>query len=275
MKIEVPFRLVGGDQPLAVVPVRVNGSGPFTFGLDTGAGRPVLGPELARHLGVRIDERVEAAGAGGPMQVGLARVEHFAVGEAARPDVPVLVADDIERIAAAVGSPLDGVIGYEFLRYFRLTVDYRRQVLALADGPPADREGATPPRAEVPFRLAHPENPLIMVPAEVDGAVYPFALDTGASVCVIAGPLAARLGIRTSAIDAMTGGGGAVPSTAGVVPSLAIGAARVANVFVAVADFFDALGRAVGTELMGIIGYNYLREFLVTIDYPGATLRLE
>ncbi len=60
-----------------------------------------------------------------------------------------------------------------------------------------------------------------------------------------------------------------------VVKSLAIEAAEVTDISVAVADFLDALGQAIGTELVGIIGYNYLRMFRVTIDYPESLLRLE
>jgi predicted aspartyl protease len=276
MRCDVPFRLVGGAQPLAVVPVKLNEAGPFEFALDTGAASPVLSPELACRLSLRIDETKEAAGAGGRIRVGLARLERFLVGEASCRDVPVIVTSEIERIAAAVGSPLDGVIGYDFLRHFRLMVDYRRLVLGLEDGFPTHREDGARPLAELPLRLAHPAKPLILVPTMVNGTgPHPFALDTGASVSVIAGDLAARLGLRSEAIPVMTGGGGAIPASVGVVQSLAIEAAEVTHLPVAIAGFLDALGRAIGTELLGIIGYNYLREFRLTIDYPGGILRLE
>ena len=60
-----------------------------------------------------------------------------------------------------------------------------------------------------------------------------------------------------------------------VVQSLAVEAAEVTDLRVAVAGFLGALSQAIGTELLGIIGYNYLQAFRVTIDYPGAILRLE
>jgi predicted aspartyl protease len=254
----------------------LNESGPFEFALDTGAASPVLGPELARRLRLRIDETKDAAGAGGRLRVGLARVESFVVGDASRRDVPLIVSSEIERIAATVGSKLDGVIGYEFFRHFRVIVDYHQLVLGLEDGIHTQRKDGDRARAELPLRLAHPAKPLILVPTMVNGTgPYPFALDTGASVSVIAGDLAARLGLRTEAVPAITGGGGAIAASTGVVQSLAVEAAEVTDLPVAVAGFFDALSQAIGTELLGIIGYNYLRDFRVTIDYVGCILRLE
>jgi predicted aspartyl protease len=276
MRCDIPFRLVGGAQPLAVLPVSLNGSGPFEFALDTGAASPVFSPELTRRLSLPIDETRDAAGAGGRVRVGLARVDRFVVGEASRRDVPVIVTGEIDRIGAAIGSPLDGVIGYEFLRHFRLTVDYSRLMLRLEDGSSAHLEDSTQHLAELPLRLAHPAKPLILVPTMINGTgPHPFALDTGASVSVIAGDLAARLGVRMEPVPSMTGGGGAIPSYTGLVRSLAVEAAEVTHLPVAVADFLDGLSQAIGTELLGIIGYNYLREFRLTIDYPGAVLHLD
>lgn len=272
----VPFRLVGGSQPLSVVPGRVNGVGPFTFALDTGAGQPVLAPEPAARLGLRIDQTKTATGAGGQIAVGLARTESFAVGEAARRDVPVIVSGEIGRISTAVGTNLDGVVGYEFFRHYRLTLDYRTRLLTLADEPAAPGQDRPPPGVRVPLRLAHPAKPLIVVSATVDETgPHPFALDTGASSCVIARRLAERLGLRAEATAAVTGGGGPVASSAGLVKSIAVETATVHNLPVAVVDFLDALNQALGTELQGIIGYNYLREFLVTIDYPAGVLSLQ
>ena len=151
-------------------------------------------------LDLEIDETKEATGAGGRMQVDLARVESFMVGEAMRRDVPVIVTGEIERISTAVGAPLDGVIGYELLRHFCLVIDYSRLVLGLEDGscPLADVSSSC--KAELPLRLAHAAKPLIIVPAFVNGTgPYPFALDTGASATVIDEDLIARLGIRTTA----------------------------------------------------------------------------
>lgn len=58
------------------------------------------------------------------------------------------------------------------------------------------------------------------------------------------------------------------------VESLAIGTAKLENLHVAIADL-NALSQAAGVKLEGIIGYNFLKSFRVTIDYPKGLLRLE
>ena len=42
MFAETSFRLVGGENPLIIVPASVNDRGPYEFILDTGAGTSLL-----------------------------------------------------------------------------------------------------------------------------------------------------------------------------------------------------------------------------------------
>jgi hypothetical protein len=92
---------------------------------------------------------------------------------------------------------------------------------------------------------------------------------------VISPEVARRCEVKGTSMPGMTGGGGVVAASAAVISSLAIGPVRVSRVRVAVAEFLEPLGRAVGAPLDGIVGTNVLRRFRVTIDYPGKTLRLE
>ena len=114
-----------------------------------------------------------------------------------------------------------------------------------------------------------------MVPTMVNEAgPFPFAIDTGAWRTVISPGLATRLGIESTVSAPMMGGGGRIPASAGRVDALEVGNARVENLTVMVADFLVALSGAIDTPLEGIIGYNFLSEFTVTIDYPRETLRM-
>jgi hypothetical protein len=55
---------------------------------------------------------------------------------------------------------------------------------------------------------------------------------------------------------------------------LAVGQVEVKGLRVAVMDL-GVLSRAAGVRLQGIIGYNFLKSFRVTIDYPRKLLRLD
>src|SRR5206468_2373854 len=91
MATEVPFRLVGGAQPLIVLPTFLNGLGPFDFALDTGAGTTILSPELAERLDLRVTQTREGVGAGGRIRAGLARAASLAAGAAVQLDSPVAI----------------------------------------------------------------------------------------------------------------------------------------------------------------------------------------
>jgi predicted aspartyl protease len=272
VRTQVPFRLIGGGQPLIVLPARFGGSDPIDCALDTGASHVMLLPEIAERLGLVVHETRTAQGAGGPTRVQIATAGAVRVGDAVVNDVPVLLTDDLNRIGAAIGWRLGGTIGFGFLRTFRVTVDYARRELTLCT--PDVPDDAGPARAELPFTLAHPSKPLIMLDVAIAGQPFRFALDTGASTTVISPDVARRCELSSHAMPAMTGGGGRVAASAAVLPSLELGGIRISRVRVVVAEFLDMLGHATGARIDGIVGTNVLRRFEVTIDYPGQSLRL-
>ena len=183
---------------------------------------------------------------------------------------------DLSDLARAVGARIDGDIGYNFLKGFVTTIDYRRGVLELAGGALRPSAG-TSLGAGVPFRLGHPTKPLILLSTVVNGqGPFEFALDTGSSTTVVSPELAQRLGIQTVAIPNVTAGGGhTIKASAGSVDALTIGVTTVRELPVMVADFLNMLSQVVGAKLDGIVGYNLLKAFRVTIDYPNGTLHLQ
>jgi hypothetical protein len=53
-----------------------------------------------------------------------------------------------------------------------------------------------------------------------------------------------------------------------------VGGSKIDNMQVVVADFFAMLSNAVGAKLDSIVGYNFLRNYKVVIDYPNEILSL-
>src|SRR5689334_19238399 len=121
---KIKFRLAGGAQPLILLPTRVNGVGPFDFILDTGAGTSLLSAELAQQLNIKVLGTKEGQSAGGKVSVSLAKVDSLALGQAKIEEVEVGIVD-LGHIGKTIGTKIDGDVGYNFLKHFRVTIEYQ------------------------------------------------------------------------------------------------------------------------------------------------------
>ena len=271
MKTRISFRMAGGEQPLVLVPVEVNGDGPHWFILDTGAGHCLLTPELAQRLGVTARETRQGRGAAGHASVGIGSVDSLAVGAIKSGKLDVGITDELHRIAAVVRTPIDGDLGFPFLQHFRLQLDYRNRWLTLDDGEDGPADASTP----IGFTLASPQKPLILVPVSVNGkGPFRFAVDTGTSMTCVSTALATRLELKLAAGTDLTGVGGSFSSATARLDSLSIGDSTATGLRIAVGGFIEPLGRAVGCDLDGIVGYDFLKQFQPVIDYLRRTLQL-
>ena len=199
------------------------------------------------------------------------------------PTLPVSVAtmDKLE---------LGGIAGGNMLEAFSTTFDYRAQTLELGSG--AAPTGVEQPGAQVAFQLAgggraQVDNGTVAFPAtrvpvtvNVEGTDHPFILDTGAS----------EITVRSSLFDTLTADGRASvagfpvttasgPTTGQVtrIRSMSVGGEAVTGLAaMTIGDMLlDTIAGEIGQPLDGLLGGGYLREFLVTVDYPHRTLRLQ
>lgn len=270
---EVPFRLAGGAQPLMLIPVFVNDGGPFEFIFDTGAGTTLLSATLAEPLHVNLTGSKQGHTAGGAIEVKVGSVESIAVGELVRENAPVAVTD-LSPLERAVGAKIDGDLGHDFFGNCRVAIDYRRRVLRLDD--PRRSEYCGPaPLTEVPAKLAAPAKPLIVIDAHVNGrGPFRFAVDTGTSTTAISTALARDLNLRLSAGPQITTGGAALQMETARLEALRIGACQIGELTVLVGGFLPMLSNVIGAQLDGIVGYDFLRNYKVVIDYPNDRLAL-
>ncbi len=91
---------------------------------------------------------------------------------------------------------------------------------------------------------------------------------------MLSSQLAGQLAVATTDDSPVTGGGGQIQILAGTLSSLAVGDAEVRDLAIGAGEFLNMLSAAVGAKLDGIIGYNFLNQFRVTINYPRSTLDL-
>jgi len=186
--IELPFELLAN---VPYVSVRINGRGPFLFGVDTGASVLAFTAELQTELGVTVDGVGQAGGAGSAS---------YPTGIVSAPvivDFPggLSVTSAVSRTISfgaswpLVGRKVYGYLGDEILRHFVVTFDYDHNTLTLAQSSAAPLTGGS----TYPFRqLGGNRSP------QIDGAfsmpegatiAAPLNVDSGAGGVIVSRPL--------------------------------------------------------------------------------------
>jgi Aspartyl protease len=124
---------IGSKRPLITVQAQINGRGPFTFAIDTGAGVTMISSEAAQRAGVVSDAGgVTVQGVGGgaePTKHGAPSI--LTLGGVPRAAVRPLIVNFLPKISQAAGASLDGILGADILSRGRLTIDFPRSMLWL------------------------------------------------------------------------------------------------------------------------------------------------
>ncbi len=117
----LPFTLFDNRMLIAV---SLDGKGPFSMIVDTGSSSLVITLDVARRLGIAARAAGRAYGAGsGSSALAAARVPSLAIGALRFRNVNAGVID-LSPIRRKFGFPaLDGVIGYDTLRRYRMGID--------------------------------------------------------------------------------------------------------------------------------------------------------
>ncbi|UCG36640.1 MAG: clan AA aspartic protease [Candidatus Bathyarchaeota archaeon] len=128
------------------------------------------------------------------------------------------------------------------------------------------------------FYIANPERPIITLKATVnEKGPFDFVFDTGASVTVIEKQTAAKLGLseKVGATREALGAGGALSSSMATDKSKKVGDVEARDLLVGVLDLSNLMKCSCLEEFGGIIGYNFVKDYRVTIDYPKQEIHFE
>lgn len=130
---EVAFRLIGPNEAALVVPVMLNGEGPYDFILDTGATFTCVADSTAARLDLPERQLVGGIGVGigGTGRLRLATVDSLRIGAARAYDVPVCLLDLSHT--QLLGTRIDGLVGLNVLKQFRVTLDFERKIVRLTE----------------------------------------------------------------------------------------------------------------------------------------------
>lgn len=253
----------GGEGGRLTLEATIRGKGPYRLFVDTGAGRTVVSHHVAREANLDLVSHETRRGVGGETRVDLTAPMSIVV-DGRMVDLESLGVSDVPH---SLCGDVEGVVGYDVLRNFLLTIDYATGRAALLTES-LDREG-------ISFLIASGRKPLLLVDVEIAGAGQVlFALDTGAGGTVISPALALRLGLtRGDDVTCIGVGGPAAAFVAGSPIGISVGTVT-ASVSPVVLDMFGMLSQDAGRAVDGLVGHDILSRQRLCIDYPHGTLRL-
>lgn len=129
---EVRFEMAGPNQAAIIVPVKINGQGPYDFVLDTGATFTCVDRPLAEEL--KLPDWSGPLGTvvitGGEGEMGFVKMNKLEVGDTASATDLVACKLDLSRMQPP-GFGIKGLVGLNFLKSYRMTIDFERNTLRL------------------------------------------------------------------------------------------------------------------------------------------------
>ena len=253
-----PFEFRKG---MIFIPVHINGSKPLSFVLDTGSSRILIDRALAGDLGLKANGSGSLQGAGS----GRIPIEFIHGVRLAFPGVESggydLSTTDLKPLEQSLGVKVDGILGYEVLSRFVVTVNYEGKNLTF-----------TLPQA------FHPDNKAQQLPIEIRDKwpfvkaelVLPgpvtvqdsFMIDSGSSDAVDH-PVVMKLQSRVAS-ESGIGFGKPIRGGTARADSFRIGRYTLDGPIVSCCGATDATSKLIGSEV--------LRRFNVTFDYPSSRI---
>lgn len=248
-------------------PVRLDGSAPVQFLVDTGADRTSISRETAEALKLPAAEPVLLHGVAGVLETPTVRIKSLDVGDRRLTDViaPVL---EREHLGAA------GLLGLDSLRDQRLLLDFKNTRMLIQGGRryPSDPD-------EIVVRARSRFGQLTLVDAWLEGQAVVVIVDSGAQSTIANAAFQERVArLRRKAIAGNTEvlsvtGQSAWGDTASI-PRLKLGGFFVRNLPVVYADLHTFARWGVKDEPAMLLGVDVLRKFdRVWIDFIKREVR--
>jgi predicted aspartyl protease/Tfp pilus assembly protein PilF len=249
--------------------VKINGKGPYDFAIDTGATQTVLSEKLATELGLQpiVSTVVFGIGGAGKVETKLYKVKEFTLGDVKVRNLPVGTFND-----PLISQLADGILGTSVLSDFIMTVNYPANLLELSRKRPAE----TVSGEVLPVWFF---SNLLLLPLDVNGKRGNFIVDTGAVTTVLSHSMAAQLGVNENTpgakIELGIAGVGGFEGLVLKIPNVTFKTPKNTEVFPQVVSIdLKQISKMIGTEVAGVVGYDFFSDYKLTLDYFAAEVRL-
>ena len=252
------------------VPVRLSGTGPYRFLVDTGADRTAVSRELATKLKLAAGQKASLHSVSEMSTVSTATVPDL---QLTRRNVRVIDAAVLE--SANMGA--DGILGVDSLRSQRVLFDFEGQRMSVV--PSKSVDSSTEPGAIV-ITAKSRNGRLIITEARANGRPVTVVLDTGAQVSIGNSALRKQLlgkGLRDGSqrIELESVTGGKLIGDYLFVRELEMSGVQLSNLAIVFADAHTFKALKLERKPALLLGMNALRAFKkVSIDFANKTFRV-
>ena len=273
--VTIPFAYLGRHVWLKA---SVNGGPEEDFLLDTGASVTVIDSGYAARRGLKSEGQLGVTGAGASGGAAFSELDSLVVRAAGGQGVAighqkVAVLSLNTHLEPFFWKPIAGVLGYDFISRFVMTVDFDREVVVLHDPRAFTYRGAG---AAIPLSMS---GNIPVVHGKIDDAYEgEFRLDVGSSSTVdLHTPFVERHDLASQTgkkIDVVGGGfGGTFTSTLCRMKKMSIGPHSWTEPLVVLSQ--ARTGGLASQDYAGNIGNHILERFVCTFDYERRVVYLE
>jgi len=273
--LEIPFVMVHNQ---IVLEVKIGGKGPFTMLLDTDTDPSAIDLTTARDLGLNAGSGTYPTSGGGT-EANIARPTRLPLVELGSVSAKNIAAAtiDLKKISARLGKPIDGVLGYSFLKDRIVQIDYPALKLRFYDTTPYPGIQNAPNmvnRIALGFRY---DDDVIIDNVFINGQKMRATIDTGSSNTLCLTPEAISIlgldeDVKNARVDTSAGYNGEYQERTGILKSVRIGRLSLESV----ETTFWLPGTGHDKKRFQVnIGNDFLKDFVVTFDFPGKLVVLE
>ncbi|TGD79737.1 aspartyl protease family protein [Hymenobacter wooponensis] len=277
-KVRIPVFM---QRNLVVIPLRLNGQGPFNFLLDTGINTSLItDASLRQQLRLNPKQRFLISGAGEeePLEAYMVDSVQVELKGIQCPSLSLLMlSSDILNLSGYVGMPIHGLLGADIFRSFVVEIRPQEQEVVFHH-PDTYRTPRSRRWAHIPLDMEGNKTYVTLPVTLNDSLTLPLklVLDTGAGHALSLETTSdKRLKLPAQHLRTQLGRGlnGYINGYLGRVTALRLGRYRVPSLLTSFPDAADVAQRA-DVFRNGNLGFELLKRFVVIIDYTHNRLLL-
>ena len=276
-RVTIPFILV---KNLLIIPITINGKGPFNFILDSGVGIAVItDSKLIDSIGLENVRSVAIAGFGERKDISAyiaPSVEYSLIPSIRGRITTAILKSDSFDLSSFTGMPIHGLIGYEFFNSFIVRINFSTHNITIY---PKDANYILKKGYKIPITIED-HKPYLTTDLVLDsgkklnvkliidtGAGHPLWLETigGIPVEIPNRRIHANLGVGLA---------GKIDGYIGRIPSFRFGKYWLKDVIASFPDYAHAGAKIQSFNRNGNIGNGVLRKFDLVFDYNRGALYL-